>query len=183
MRRDGWVVACRHVWQRGRFVVAELRVHCDGAPVPEGGLSKRWLVSAIAIGNHLRAADRRVHRVAVAPLVVRVPPGFALAASPGAPRRRGRPRIPDAVLAPIIAAYDDAQQRESTHPIRDVAARLGLRELARVRMYVHRARQRRLLTGAGQGHARGRLTPEGHALVRRWRRQGARTSTKRKGSR
>src|SRR5262249_60798519 len=79
----GWVVACRFVMQERRLVIAELRCFPydrkeDVLPpntflssrfvgwserldvVPAGGLTKRWMGRAIAIGDHLREADSAV---------------------------------------------------------------------------------------------------------------------------
>jgi hypothetical protein len=177
---DGWVAACRFTMQEGRLVIAELRcvphapkaphlrpgLWTSVAPVPAGGLTKRWLDRALAIGDHLRAATAAVRDAQRHPRgsVARDVQEWLLGAmveSPLAPRShprgRGRPPLDEALLLRVAVEYDRAATRDPHHVNRLVAARLKLPP-SRVRALVHQARNKGFLTKTHQGVPDGKLT-------------------------
>src|SRR5262249_39081568 len=143
-------------------------------PVPDGGLSRRWLDRILAISDHLRVADGMLREAQ------RLPPGDhtrdvadwilgRMVDQPLAlrkhPRGRGRPPLDDALLIRVADAYVQAIAQGSAEPCKRVAARLRLTP-NRARGLVHQARKRGWLTEPGlQGVAGGALTPAAKALL------------------
>lgn len=177
---DGWVATCWFTMQKGRLVIAKLECHphvpkapylrpgvwTSGAPVPEGGLTRRWLDRALAIGAHLRAVTAAVRDAQRHPRgsVARDVQEWLLGSmveSPLAPRShprgRGRPPLDEALLLRVAVEYDRAVTRDPHHVNRLVAARLKLPP-PRVRALVHQARNKGFLTTTHQGVPDGKLT-------------------------
>lgn len=86
-----------------------------------------------------------------------------------APKRAGRRRTSNRVLAEVAAVYVDELVRGRRGVIRRTAERLrqGGRAVDEgyVRKAIEEARRRRLLTATGRGQAGGSLTDEAHAIL------------------
>jgi hypothetical protein len=124
--------------------------------MPEGGITTR-LLRRVPVQELVDAAQR--YLAAVAP---RVSKDWEAAArrEPARPGRAGRE---DYFYALWAKRYVDKLGMTKT-PIPDLAREHG-KEPSQVRDWVHKARERDLLSREGQGRAKGMLTPKGHAAL------------------
>jgi hypothetical protein len=195
---DHWTAAYRLTMARGKPEVSELRVfptEPDFRNRPEGEWTGAWLgVKALAPRHGLTAKVLRqvrlhLHLAEVPKILAHFkergvssefvePFGLSLPTPPD--RRRGRKPLPDEFLAGVAHDYAAAAAAGSKHPLRDVAVGRGA-DIAVVRGWVHKARERRLLIGGAWGKPAGTLSPAGAILLDRQRR--ARDKTSRRSTR
>jgi hypothetical protein len=85
-------------------------------------------------------------------------------------KRRGRIPHPDWMYAEVAAAYAEACQRGSRHPVLDAKGACGIKDLSTARSRVQQAVERKFLTrSSGPGKVGGVLTPKGRRALRRSR--------------
>jgi hypothetical protein len=148
--------------------------------IPEGGLGVRDLRS-LRLASHVRVGGRAAtDKVAENAELLQahaerlgnaMDPKIqtwleALPPPPVASSGRGR-RIPDLDYANIAARYLHHHEAGSERPAVETANELGNGWTAdKVREWLRRARQRRLLTNPGHGKPGGRLTPEAEQILR-----------------
>lgn len=187
-----WVAAARLTVQRGRVVMAELRVFPNetdrkepgrwsadflgmAAAVPSRGLSAR-LLRQLKLGELYGSVEqiRRDNRdspwlsLVGLPLAVERP-------QPPAGRRPGRPRQTDAFYAAVAAEYVRLSKAGSLSPGRDLAKARG-EEITLIRSRLREARKRGLLEHPDrQGSRRARMTTRGEAFARGPHRRPAQT--------
>jgi len=182
---DEWTAMLRIVPSRnGNPVVAEIRVFpkepdalrrdaglrpdewCGcftgiRAPVPGIGLTAR-LLRGVQIGEAVR--DARIHFREMFD-AGKMPPGSEIVVWDNRPasreKRAGRPRIPDAALVRLAAAYSKKVVR---NPV-EVAARACRISTSRARDWIHIARKRGFLAPADGTRPWGALTPEGEQVL------------------
>ena len=190
---EEWTAAYRLVVQNGFPVVAELRIfpaepgrrdsqrdpgRWGGevlgakARAPRGGITAR-LLRQVKVGEHykfvgdfLRWVQKQYGREPFGPDQPLGRRGLTVPASTHVPERGRRGRS-DADYARVAAAYVEAFNAGSRHPVVDAAQALRAPP-ARMRDMVHQARCRGLLTpSTKQGRRGGQLTPRACALLKR----------------
>lgn len=185
---DEWTAAFRLVWSGGRLRVGEARIFPTervgdkrsggdwsgcwegvNAAAPRRGLTRRVL--SLAEPHRWLESAEKVHREfrKVFPQGVQLPK----ARQPRAPRStaggRGRPGHTDEFLARIADQYVRALAKNLA-PVKTIAAQHGAKE-AKVRGWVHQARERQFLSRGTQGRASGKLGPKTTALRPRRKRK------------
>lgn len=195
---DAWTAAYRLTVVHGKPEVSELRVFPTepgfvgrppgewsgiwrgvGAPVPRRGLTTK-LLSQVRVHLHLGELPAILEyfreRGTTQEQLGRF--GLNLPTLPAIGSRRGRKPLSDAFLAGVARDYAAALFSKSKRPLRDVAD-LHETDIAVVRGWVHKARERRLLIGGAWGKAAGALSPAALILLRRTKRNSEHTTPRR----
>jgi hypothetical protein len=176
---DAWVVV-----RRGRAVVGEIRVFPASGDerkpgvawggrageVPHRGL-QRVLLKEVPVGKYGPTVSGLVRRAAVLPSGeadlyralwdFTMPGAEALASRPRPRRNTGRD---DAFYARLADEFINRLAAGSMSPVKDIAARRGETQ-ARVRDWLHEARERHLLSRAHPGKREGTLLPRAITLL------------------
>jgi hypothetical protein len=165
---NGWVLRWTFAEQAGQLVVRSLAIEPAGRTTPGGGLTGAVLrqrsparVATLATSAWARARSENTF----AALLLRWRKAeLDDNGSPSTPRRPGRPRLPDDLLAEVATAYLEEMER-GPGVLRRVGERLGRPE-STVRDWVHIARREGFLTPARKTGSRG-AAPGPRLIARR----------------
>lgn len=205
---DRWMAAYRIVTSDGRPRVAELRVfplepefktRPEGewsgvwqgveAIAPRRGLTKavlggvrlhEWTAQTRAILASFEQRVGREHVGVLAEALARFRLPLPAPPRPALGSRGGRPRLPDEFYARIAAEYVAALT--AGRPPAQTIAKQRREPGPRVRGWIHRARNRGLLEGRGQGTTIGQLSEKAIFILeaeKQLRRRGRRSTTRR----